>query len=233
MKKYKKIGILGGMGPEATAEFYLRIVRIFQKEYGAKYDDDFPEMVIINLPIPDVVENSNNEEEVRTMLVSGAKKLEVAGAEFIAIPCNTVTYYLKDMQKSVSIPIVSILEETANEIRKQELLKVGILGTELTVSKNIYGDVLSDKELIYPTLEEQKKTTNVIMNVLSGKKNPEDKNFLLKVVEGLKVRGAKKIVLGCTELPLLLYGEEFFDTIEILAKAVVRESTRLGGLEND
>jgi aspartate racemase len=222
--KYKTIGILGGMGPEATAELYLQIVRIFQKEYGAKYDDDFPEIVIINLPIPDVVENPTAEEEVRKMLVDGVKKLEAAGSDFIAIPCNTVMYYLKEMQDAVSIPILSILEETAKEVRKQEFSKIGVLGTEMTVSKNIYGDVLSNKELIYPTLEEQKKTTKVIMNILIGEKKTEDKNFLLGVVEGLKLRGAEKVILGCTELPLLISGEDFFDTIEILAEAVVRNA---------
>ncbi|HZX10852.1 MAG TPA: aspartate/glutamate racemase family protein, partial [Acidobacteriota bacterium] len=98
MTKYKKIGILGGMGPEATADFYLRIIRIFQKKYGAIYDSDFPEILIINLPIPDVVENPKEEDKVREMLINAVKKLEKSGADFIAIPCNTVTYYISEMK---------------------------------------------------------------------------------------------------------------------------------------
>ncbi len=217
------MGILGGMGPEATAELYLRIVRIFQRKYGAKYDDDFPEIIIINLPIPDVVEGFTAEQEIKKMLLDGVKKLEGAGADFIAIPCNTVTYYLDEIQESVSIPLLSILEETAKEVKKQGFLKIGVLGTELTINKNIYGDTLCNEELIYPTLEEQRGTTRVIMNILSGEKKLEDKCFLLSVIKNLNVRGAEKVILGCTELPLLVNGGDFFDTIEILARACVRE----------
>ncbi len=70
----KTIGIIGGMGPEATAELYLRIIRIFQREYGARYDSDFPEIVIVNLPIPDIVENTNEKEKVRKN--AGSRKIE-------------------------------------------------------------------------------------------------------------------------------------------------------------
>src|SRR3989338_2119256 len=142
MKKYKTIGVLGGMGPEATAEFYLRVVRIFQQEYGAKYDSDFPEIVILSLPVPDMVENPRDEQAVEGMLVDGGKRLEAVGADFVAIPCNTATYFWSAMQEAVSIPVLNILKETANEVNRQGLRKVGLLGTEATLSRNVYGKVL-------------------------------------------------------------------------------------------
>ena len=86
----KTIGIIGGMGPEATALFYKKIIRIFQNYYSAKYDSDYPKIIIYNVPIPDVVENCTQEEIIKSMLISASKKLESIGADYIVIPCNTV-----------------------------------------------------------------------------------------------------------------------------------------------
>ena len=223
MKRYKTIGILGGMGPEATAELYLRIIRIFQQECQAKYDNDFPEIVILNLPLPDVVENPKEERVVERMLVAGVKKLETAGAEFVAIPCNTVTYFLSAMQEAVSIPILSILEETVKEVQKLGIGKVGIVGTEMTISKNIYGKVLENVKLITPSVAEQKAITGIIMNILAGNKCRDDQQRLEKITKDLKSQGAEKVILGCTELPLLIDGDDFLNTTKILAKAVVKK----------
>ena len=147
MSKYKTIGILGGMGPEATADLYLHIIQLFQQKYGAIYDSDFPEIIIVNLPIPDVVENANEQNIVKEMLIEGVKKLEKAGADFVAIPCNTVTYYIKEMQSAVSIPIINILQETTNAIIKSGIEKVGLLGTETTIKNRIYDDVLRNFQI--------------------------------------------------------------------------------------
>ena len=223
MKRYKTIGILGGMGPEATAELYLRIIRIFQQECQAKYDNDFPEIVILNLPLHDVVENPKEERVVERMLVAGVKKLETAGAEFVAIPCNTVTYFLSAMQEAVSIPILIILEETVKEVQKLGIGKVGIVGTEMTISKNIYGKVLENVKLITPSVAEQKAITGIIMNILAGNKCRDDQQRLEKITKDLKSQGAEKVILGCTELPLLIDGDDFLNTTKILAKAVVKK----------
>ena len=224
--RYKTIGILGGMGPEATAELYLQIVRIFQKEYGAKYDDDFPEIIIINLPIPDVVENPSTGEEVRKMLIEGVKKLEVAGADFIAIPCNTVTKYLSKLQNSVNVPIINIVEETCVKIKKLGLKNVGLLGTETTINCGLY--VTGGINLIKPLREQQKAITRIIMNVLAGMKSEADKLELNLIISDLKRKGAKKVILGCTELSLLTQDDNnTIDTLEILAEVVVQQTINI------
>lgn len=223
--KPKKIGILGGMGPEATADLYKKIIQIFQEKYGAKYDEDFPEIFIYNLPLPDVVENPYQDKKIKEFLIRGVKKLESNGVDFIAIPCNTVNYYLPEMRNAVSIPVISILEETAKEVRTLNLSKVGLLATEMTINKNIYGSVLNDIKVVNPTKKQQKKITSIILNVLSGKKNKEDRLILKTIIEELKSNGAEKIILGCTELPLLIKKrKDTLDTLEILARAVVVQS---------
>ncbi len=227
MSKYKTIGILGGMGPEATADLYLRIIQLFQQRYGAMYDSDFPEIIIVNLPIPDVVENANEQNRVKDMLIQGVKKLEKAGADFIAIPCNTVTYYIEEMQSAVSIPIINILQETANAVIKSGIEKVGLLGTETTIKNRIYDNFLRDFQILTLEKPEQIETTKIIMNILAGRKNPEDRENLLEFVQKLKKKGAKKVILGCTELPLLVKSnDDVFDTLEILAKSVIERANQ-------
>ncbi len=232
--KYKTIGILGGMGPEATAELYLRIIRIFQQQFGAKYDDDFPEIIIVNLPIPDVVEIIDNME-VEQMLIAGVKKLENAGADFIAIPCNTINYFFSQMQNAVRIPILNLLQKTAAEVIENKFQKIGILATEMTIQTNIYGAVLKEVQLLVPEIKKQKAITNIIMNILAGNKYQADIDFLQELIARFKNIGCEKIILGCTELPLLIKNADAIDTIDILAKAIVKEACKkeFSGEEND
>ena len=126
----KKIGIMGGMGPESTVMFYNEIVRIFQKKYGAKYDSDYPEMWICNLPIPDIVENVTEADNIRLMLSGTAKKLEGLGADFIAVPCNTVNLFFDSIQGAVSIPVLNIIEETAKKASSSDCNKTGLLASQ-------------------------------------------------------------------------------------------------------
>ncbi|MBU0666640.1 MAG: amino acid racemase [Nanoarchaeota archaeon] len=219
MSSYRTIGILGGMGPEATMELYRRIIRIFQRDYNAVYDNDFPEIIILNLPIPDVVENSEQNQIVKLMLVNGSKRLESAGADFIAIPCNTVSLFLKDIKKEVSIPLLNIVKETTNSVKNE---KIGLLGTETTIREGFYQKYL--KNLILPSKKEQKLTTKVIMNVLAGKKKQSDNETMMFLVKSLFDKGAEEVILGCTELPLIYNGTNCIDTIDVLAKAIVREA---------
>src|SRR3989338_835754 len=124
---YKVIGILGGMGPEATACLYLKIIKIFQERYGAKYDADFPKIFICNLPLPDVVETADTSNRVRDCLVKAVQELASVGVDFIAIPCNTVSYFQREVREAVSIPVLSLPEEVAKVVRSKRFKKVGLL----------------------------------------------------------------------------------------------------------
>lgn len=226
ISKYKVIGILGGMGPEATAALYLRIIRIFQERYGAVYDSDFPEMVIVNVPLPDVVEKANCNKEKIEMLVRASKKLENSGADFIAIPCNTVTKYVPEMEKAVSIPIISIIRETANAVLKLGLKKVALIGTEATIKSRIYCKLLKGIQVLTLNEAEQKETTEIILNILAGRKLQEDKEKLTAFIKKLKLSGAEKVILGCTDLPLLTGNmSDTVDSLDVLAEVSVEWAT--------
>lgn len=219
----KTIGILGGMGPEATARLYLEIIKIFQQKYGAKYDADFPEMIILNLPLPDVVEEKGSSDKIIELLQQGVKKLEQAGADFIAIPCNTAMTFLPQMQQVVSIPFVNVVEETVNFVKTKNFAEVGIVATEMTLRSGIYSRFLG-RNIIEPSLEQKNQTTRIIMNILAGEKKESDKLELKEIINALQNKGAEAVILGCTEIPLLLTSENTIDTIKVLAEAVVREA---------
>ncbi len=219
---YKIIGILGGMGPEATATLYWRIIKIFQERYGAKYDADFPKMFICNLPLPDVVETIDIGNTVRDCLVQAVKELASVGVDFIAIPCNTVSYFQEEIRRAVSIPVLSVPEEVAKFVTRKGFKKIGLLGTEMTIRTNIYGTALQNVELVVPSLEKIKDVTPILMNILSGKKTEEDFCTGMKLINELQSVGAEAVILGCTELPLLINGtDNIIDTIQLLAEVVV------------
>jgi aspartate racemase len=214
----KTVGILGGMGPEATAELYLRIIRRFQQR-GAVNDDDFPEVIIISLPIPDVVQNPGELSTVERMLCDAVVRLESAGASFIVIPCNTVMRFIRSIRAAVSIPVVSIVEETTLAVNSKGLRCVGLLGTRMTIEQKLYDGLLMP--VITPDADQQKALTKVIVDVLSGRKRADQLRY---VVDEMKNQGAQKVILGCTELPLVMSGDDVIDTLDVLAESVVRKS---------
>ncbi|MFH0713961.1 MAG: amino acid racemase [Candidatus Micrarchaeota archaeon] len=230
MKK-KIIGVLGGMGPESTANFYHELIIQCQKQYGAKYDEDYPEIFLYNLPIPDVVEGLETPEKTLNILVKGAKKLEAIGVDFIVMPCNTAHFFYEDIKKEISIPFLSITEETAKKVKLRNFNKVGLLATGTTVRHNIYNKDFDKEriELIVP--EKQEKVTKVIMNILAGKKLEKDKDELKQIIQNLKDKGAQAIVIGCTDIPILLKPEdiniETFDTVEVLAESTIKFAVKI------
>lgn len=212
------------MGPEATAELYKRIIKYYQTERNAIDDADFPNILINSVPAEDMLNDLDNRRAVITsQLQKGAQVLQNAGADFIVIPCNTATTFLKDVS-GVNIPIVDITEETAKQAKKLDSKKAGILASASTIETKIYEDKLNEYgiEMLQPTDDQQKQVSEVIMNILAGKRTPEDAETLVNIAKKMRDQGADSIILGCTELPLLdikVDGVNIIDTIEVLANA--------------
>ena len=227
----KIIGILGGMGPESTAIFYQAIIKQCQKQYGAKYDEDYPEIFIYNLPIPNIVDGLKKPEETLKMLVEGANKIDSIGVDFMVMPCNTAHYFYPGMAKSISMPFICIFLATAKKIREEGYKKVGFLATETTIEYKSFDKDFEKNgiELILPDERDQKKLTKIIFNILAGKKLQTDKQQLKQIIKNLKRKGAEAIVLACTDIPILLKQKDtdikIFDTVEILAESTVKYAT--------
>jgi aspartate racemase len=225
----RTIGILGGMGPEATASLYLRIVRIFQQRFGARLDEDFPPMLISSLPVPDVVERVADESRLVERLREGARALESAGADFLLMACNTVQQYLPLVREATALPWIDLMEEIGRTVVDRGHRTVGVLGTEATVRERLIERACAQvgRQVLTPSAEEQTAITGAILDILAGQREAP-RAALRPVLTTLHRRGAEAVILGCTDLPLVLSSDDaplpLIDTLEILAEAAVREA---------
>jgi len=228
----KVIGILGGMGPEATVEIFHRIV----KATPAKRDQDHLRIIIDNNPkIPDrtaaILGRGRNPLPV---LVETAKNLERAGADFIVMPCATAHYYYAELSKNVNIPVLNMIELTAQAIKERfpYAKKVGLLATVGTIKARIYDQVLEKAgiEIIVPPASLEEKVMKVIYDVVKAGKALRDKRAIYEVADYLIEKGAEVIIYGCTEIPLILKDSDLAvpvaDSLQILAEAAVKTALK-------
>ena len=135
----KTIGVLGGMGPEASSNLYSKIIKYAQHEYGAVQDFDYPPIIIYSLPLFGFDETGIVDETlVKKQLIEGVKKLESAGSDLIIIACNTVHSYFKEMQSAINVPIFNIIEETKKRVVEFGYKKVGLFASESTNKLELY-----------------------------------------------------------------------------------------------
>ena len=232
----KIIGILGGMGPEATIDLFTKIV----KGTKAKKDQDHLRIMIDNNPkIPDrTLAIQRKGPSPLTQLIRSAKLLENAGADFIVIPCVTAHHFFEPLQKRVKIPFLHLVEETVKYIqtRLKGIRKIGLIATTGTIQTGLFQKAFSNHviELILPTPEVQKKW---VMEAIYGKKgikvigpSENSKRLILKASESLIKQGAQAIIAGCTEIPLVLKEGDLsvpvIDPISILARAAIAKAQR-------
>lgn len=226
----KTIGIIGGMGPEGTADLYMKIVKYYQTNFNAKYDKDFPAFIIYSAPVPDVVESLENEETTLKMLSKAAQVLEGDGCDFIVIACNTVQFLLEKIRSSVSIPIMGIAEVNAEFAKKKGYKKVGILATQATIEKKVYGNEFDKNniEIVKPSSEDQDKVTRVIMAQLAGKAANTERQILIEIAGRLKEQGAQTVLIACTDLPPIIKQSDvdipLIDCTEIYANEAAKLS---------
>jgi aspartate racemase len=230
----KIIGILGGMGPEATVDLFTKIV----KGTKARKDQDHLRILIDNNPkIPDrTLAIQGKGPNPLPQLVRSAKLLENGGANLIVIPCVTAHYYYESLKKKVKIPILNLVEMTVQYIksRLKGISKVGLLATTGTIQAGLFQTSFShtDLQLIIPTPEVQKKWVMEAIYGRSGIKaigpSENSKRLILNASEKLIHQGAQAIIAGCTEVPLVLKERDLsvpvIDPISILAEAAIENA---------
>jgi aspartate racemase len=225
----KIIGIIGGMGPEATLDLYRRII----ENTPAKVDQDHIHVIIDSNPkIPNrnlaIMSGGENPTDA---LCATARNLEKAGADFLIMPCNSAHMFLKEFKDCVNIPILSIVDETVRALLKliPNVKAVGLLATPAVVRTRLYADPLQAHGIttLTPNEESQKEVYAVISSVKAGDKSASVRACLKNEAEDLVSRGAQAILLACTELPLVMSSGDLnvpvLDTIDVLARAAIRE----------
>ena len=225
------IGILGGMGTQAGLDFCNKLAI----QYRGRIDQDYPLFYLYNksnIPgrpesigkttgvLSDKSKNISSKrkyEKVLKSLVDGCKKLEKSKCKFIVIPCNTAHYWYQDLQKKIKIPIINMPKEVFNHTKKncKKNSKIGLLATEGTLKTKVYDKIFNNEyKLFFPNNKLQKKCVNrAIKYVKMGKVKQASKviqpaiNFLIK-------NKCKRIILGCTELPIAIFAFKSIETVK-------------------
>lgn len=228
------IGILGGMGPQAGVKL-VDILISKSAQNGAKENSDFPEIILDSVPVPDFISDTKNLNQVLKTLKRRVKLLSSMNISKVAIACNTAHIMLDDLQSVTEIKFVSIIEEVAKQVKASRLNKVGLMATPSTIRFGLFQQALSkfNLDVVIPTKKEQLILEKVIRNVLSGKKFKGDILQLTLIANSFKRKGAKGIILGCTELPLVFPKKPsipVFDCLVILADALLRSKRLQGSL---
>lgn len=228
MENNKSIAIIGGMGPQASAKLLEILIDMCNKDFGAKDDSDFPEVILNSIPVPNFISNKNNVKIVRGILIERIKNLENFRPSCIGIACNTAHVMFEDLQSSTQVPFVSIIDEVTKKVAQSKIKKIGLIGTPVTIDSNLYQSALGKQkiEVVIPSKKERELVEAVIWNVLAGNAGGKDRQQLVKIAGSLKKKGAQGIILGCTELPLI-FPKDFllpvFDSIEILARGLLQK----------
>lgn len=224
----KTIGILGGMGPRSTSPFLELVLDQCQKQYGAKYDIDYPHIVVYSLPTPFYIDKPINHHELKNSIGEGLKRMESFNVSFIAMPCNTAHMYYEELSRNIDIPILNIIDETIKNIPNN--LTITVFATESTLDSGLYQEELLNGGYNYIFQDSwQPKVNEIISLIKSGEETVERKKKWNQLVNMVYSQGIETIILACTDLNVLLkdtckeYKIKFVDSSECLAEAVVRE----------
>ena len=221
----KKIGILGGMSHESTIKYYDLLLQKYYERYS---DYHYPEILIYSFDFQKVIDYELGDDEgiYVDYLMTGVNSLQNGGADFIVMAANSPhAVYDKLVQRS-KVPILSIVEATAKKAQQENLRKLLLLGIKYTMQSSFYKDCFakSDMEVITPLDSEQDIINQIIFDELViGNFTQESKEMLLKIVNNYDVNG---VILGCTELPLILQQNDtdvtLLDTVEIHVEAALK-----------
>jgi aspartate racemase len=229
----KTIGLIGGMSWESSAEYYRIMNETVQEKVGGLhsvkcilYSVDFDEIAAL--------QHQGEWEELTTRMIGFAQRLVDAGAELIVIATNTMHKMAEQVQDAISIPLLHIADATGEKIVERGLHKPGLLGTKFTMEEDFYKERLRQRyglEVVVPPDTEREVVDEIIYHELCvGTVSEASKQRFQEVIKGLVSRGADGVILGCTEIPMLISQEDvdvpLFDTTAIHSRTAVESALK-------
>jgi aspartate racemase len=224
----KTIGLIGGLSWESSKEYYRIINETVNERLGGLHS---AKCILYSLDFAESreIQQTKGWDEVTKILIDAAQRLEAAGADIVLICTNTMHKSVPEIQRKIHVPVLHIADATAEKVLGKGLKKVGLLGTKMTMEEDFYKGRIRERfgiDVLVPDKDERDFIERVIFDELCvGKINASSKKTLKEIVGKLADNGAEGIILGCTEIPLLIKQEDVnvpvFDTTEIHAKAAV------------
>jgi aspartate racemase len=224
----KTIGLLGGITCESSLVYYQLVNELVRARLGG-HNSARSVMVSVNFADVQPLTERGDWDGVLAILLKAAQAIERGGADLLVLCANTAHKLADEIGRGVSIPIVHIVDAVAEEIRKVGLRKVGLLGTRFTMEEEFFRGRLRERhgiEALVPEKEDRERIHRIIIDELAlGVVDPGSGEAVWRAIDGLVARGAQAIILGCTELPLLIRQDQgavpLFDTTAIHARAAV------------
>jgi aspartate racemase len=229
----KTIGLIGGMSWESSLEYYRIINETVKLKLGGfhsakslMYSVDFQEI--------EALQHQGRWEDATRMMIDAAQRVEKGGADFVVICTNTMHLMAEDVEKYIRIPLVHIADVTAAKIKEKDHKTVGLLGTRFTMEKDFYKGRLKDNfgiDVLIPGEDERITIHTILYDELClGSIRTKSKEKFQNIIANLEDRGAEGIILGCTEIPLIVKQEDYviylYDTTTLHAQAAVEYSLR-------
>lgn len=224
-KNMKTIGIIGGFGPEATAQFYLQLVGASRKvNHGTQ-----PHIILRNVSVPRTLEHDalilgKNLDAFIPFLTTAAKQLQRAGAQLVVLPCNTLHIHEKAIGTAITVPFVSIIDASVARLRKAKIKRIGILGSRITVKQNIFRNQASDITFVSVNAAIQTNINAGLDRFVTTNDSAVLKHALKRACVFLKLHDVHDILVACTDfhdLCPIIPGVRIHDTLDILVEATV------------
>jgi aspartate racemase len=231
----KTIGLLGGMTWHSTIEYYRLINADVQKRLGGNHS---AKCILYSVEFAEIEELQNQGawDTLAGLMIQAAARVEQAGADFIVICANTMHRMAPEVEKSISIPLLHIADAAAGEIRRRNFATVGLLGTRYTMELDFYRERLERRHgltVLVPPRDERDEVHRIIYEELGqGVISEDSREVYRSIIQGLQARGAQGVILGCTEIPLLIRPDDspipVFDTTALHAAAAVEWALAIG-----
>lgn len=224
---HKKIGIIGGLSPESTVSYYLHITRTYVERFG---DYGYPEIIIysVNLENYHIWRRENRWDLIVEDLVAAANNLQRAGADFGLIATNTMHKVFNLVEDATGLPLINLIDVTAEKAQEMGFKNLGLLGTQYTMSDGFYHDRIARNglSLTVPGIEDQSVIHRIIVEELvRGQILQRSKTEYVRIINKLIAKGVEGIILGCTEIPLLVKQDD--SNVPLLDTAIIHADAAL------
>ncbi|MGC8673563.1 MAG: aspartate/glutamate racemase family protein [Thermoprotei archaeon] len=224
-----KIGVLGGIGPESSAEYYLKLIKGLQQKNCVHSNPDYPQIIINSVPareFPVEVDISKDLRDIDQLYITGVKQLDQIGVDFVVIVCNSAHVFYKELADSIKVPILDLRDEVRKELLKRHIHKSVVLGTPWTIQTGLY-----DFEGITTLKLRSDDILQLYRSIYSFNLGNYDqpKNTVKEMAKRYVEAGAEIVILGCTEVALMLQDEALpvLNTVDVLVWSTIEKFCKL------
>lgn len=224
------MGVIGGLGPQASAQLYQLVIDKALHQYHARHNQDFPHLLISNLPVPDTISSEDNKEQMLDMLVSELQRLQRASCRKIYIACNTVHAFEQSFYDAVGDDFVSLIDLVVARAIQDKAKKLAVIASPTTIKTGLYRTRLEQNNIVVTNADDGDAGIYeaLIRDHIAGKTDVAAIARLTGICQKFLDQGCDKIVLGCTELPSILQGQAILQhcisPLDVLADEICRNT---------